>query len=122
MADRSQHAQLHGDWWDSRIHVLCQAQDNCQISQDVLSSYLCSSPEQALVKSSAKKQFRIEAASLRIFARVVNHCYIDYLPQAQNTGHPRLNTLSLVLLRFENRRKWMYLPEKTCLQSSLRLI
>jgi len=115
------HAQLHGDRWNSRIHVLCQAQDNCQISQDVPSSFLCSSPEKALVKSSAKKQFRIEAASLRIFARAIKHCYIDYLPQAQNTGHPRLNTLSLVLLRFENRRKRMYLPEKTCLQSTLDL-
>ena len=113
MADRSSHAQLHG------IHVLCQAQGNCQ---DVPSSFLCLSPEQALVKSSAKKQFRIEATRLRIFARAVQAMSIIFLKhRTQNTGHLRLNTLSLVLLRTENRRKWMYLPEKTCLQSTLGL-
>ena len=50
--------------------------DDCQ---DILSSFLCFSPEQALVKNSAKKLFRIEAPSLRIFARAANHCYVDYL-------------------------------------------
>ena len=97
--------------------MFCVKRDDCQ---DVLSSFL--SPEQALVKNSAQKQSRIEAPSLRIFARAVNHCYADYLPQAQNTGHLRLNTLSLVLLRFKYRRKWIYLPEKTCLQRMFGLI
>lgn len=119
MADRSSHAQLHGDRWNSRIHVLCQAQG---ISQDVLSSFPCSSPEQALVKTAGKK-FRIEAASLRIFAQAAQAMSIISLKhRTQSTGHLRLNTLSLLLLRTQNRRKWMYLSETTCLQSTLKLI
>ena len=58
----------------------------------------------------------MEAASLRIFARAVNHRYVDQLPSAHNTGHLRLNILSLVL-----RLKTGANGCTTCLQSMLDL-